>query len=85
MGAGPVAVLFNDLVHVAYEYLNLALLLDGNGVYFGARRLRVHAPAFLRVLDAVGEIDAAISVASFRGRARRLDAVRGSRAPARAG
>ncbi len=40
MGAGPLAVLFNDLVHVAYEYLNMAFLLDGNGAYFGARRLR---------------------------------------------
>ena len=66
MGAGPLAVLVNDLVHVAYEYLNLAFLLDGNGAYFGARRLRTEGPALLRVLDAVGEIDAAISVASFR-------------------
>ena len=37
-----------------------------NGVYFGARDLRVHHAALLRVIAAMGEVDAAISTASFR-------------------
>lgn len=69
-GAGTSAVLFNDAVSAVYEYLNLALLLDANGVYFGARELRAHRAALLRVIAAIGEVDAAISTASVRaGRA----------------
>jgi hypothetical protein len=64
--AGMLAVLLNDVVAVVYEYLNLALLLDANGVYFGARALRARAPALLRVAAAAGEVDAAISIASLR-------------------
>ena len=64
--AGALAIMINDVVSTAYEYLNLALLLDGNGVYFGARSLRAHHAAFLRVVAATGEVDAAISTASFR-------------------
>jgi hypothetical protein len=66
LDAGPLAVLMNDLVSALYEYLNLAFLLDANGVYFGARHLRVHNGALLRVIAAMGEVDAAISTASFR-------------------
>ena len=56
----------NDVVSVVYEYLNLALLLDANGVYFGGRALQARRAALLRVVAAVGEVDAAISIASFR-------------------
>jgi dsDNA-specific endonuclease/ATPase MutS2 len=35
-------------------------------VYFGARELRVHHAALLRVIAAMGEVDAAVSTASFR-------------------
>ena len=35
-------------------------------MYVGAGELRRHGPALLRVIAAVGEVDAAISVASFR-------------------
>ena len=36
----PVAIaLFSDLVRAVYEYLNLALVLDGTGVYLGVRDL----------------------------------------------
>jgi hypothetical protein len=62
----PLALLVSDIVNMAYEYLNLVLLLDGNGVYFGARGLDEHRHALLRVLVAMGDVDAAISVASFR-------------------
>ena len=64
--AGSVELLVNDLVIVAYQYLNLVFLLDACGVYFGAAQLRAQGPALLRVTAAVGEVDAALSVASFR-------------------
>ena len=68
--AGSLIALLNDVISTVYEYLNLVLLLDGNGVYFGARGLHAHRAALLRVIMAMGEVDAAISVASFRaGRA----------------
>ena len=66
MESGWLALVINDVVSVAYEYLNLAFLLDGNSVYFGARGLRTHHAALLRVLAAMGEVDAAISTACFR-------------------
>lgn len=61
-----IAVVATDISSVLYEYLNTVFLLDANGVFFGARTLRAHGPALLRVLAAVGEVDAAISVASYR-------------------
>lgn len=70
MRSGSSALFVNDVVTVAYEYLNLLFLLDANGVYFGAGELRTHGAAFLRVTAAIGEVDAAVSVASVRtGRA----------------
>lgn len=66
MGAGSLPIMVSDVVRAVYEYLNLAFLLDANGVYFGARDLRMHHAALLRVIAAMGEVDAAISTASFR-------------------
>ena len=66
MGAGMLPIVASDVVRAVYEYLNLAFLLDANGVYFGARDLRMHHAALLRVIAAMGEVDAAISTASFR-------------------
>jgi DNA mismatch repair ATPase MutS len=60
------ALAVSDLCQVVYEYLNLAFLLDWNAVYLGAPRLRADAPRLLRVIAAMGEIDAAVSIASFR-------------------
>ncbi len=60
------AIFVTDLSSVVYEYLNLAFLLDANGVYFGARDLRAHGATLLRVIAAIGEVDAAVSVASYR-------------------
>jgi hypothetical protein len=55
-----------DLVGVVLEFLNVLLLLDANAMYFASRELRSLAPHLLRVLEAVGEVDAAIAVASLR-------------------
>jgi hypothetical protein len=66
MNAGLLPIIVGDVVSVVYEYLNLAFLLDANGVYFGARDLRRHRAALLRVIAAMGELDAAISTASYR-------------------
>lgn len=59
-------VIVSDLIGAVYEYLNLLLLLDATGVYFGVRDLNAHRQSLLRVTAAVGDADAAISVASYR-------------------
>jgi hypothetical protein len=58
-----------ELGGMLLEYLNLLFLLDANALYFAARELRHHGAALLRVAAAVGEIDAAIAIASYRDRA----------------
>jgi hypothetical protein len=63
---GSFGTLLSDVVQSVYEYLNLAFLLDANGVYFAAGELRARGAGLLRVLAAIGEVDAAISVASVR-------------------
>lgn len=60
------AVIATDVIGVVYEYLNAVFLLDANGVYFGARTLHANSASLLRVLAAVADVDAAISVASYR-------------------
>lgn len=60
-----------DILFAALEYLNMVLLLDVNALYFAARQLRSCGPHLLRVIHAVGEIDAAIAIASVRSGARR--------------
>jgi len=60
----PLAV--GELVASILEYLNVIYLLDLNAMYFAARELRNGGPALLRVIAAVGDIDTAVSVASFR-------------------
>lgn len=81
-GAGPLAVALSDVVGAVYEYLNLALLLDGTGVYFGLRDLSRAGGSLMRVVAAAGEVDAAISVASYR--AGREDWIRPAFLPAMA-
>jgi hypothetical protein len=56
----------SDLTNVLYEHLNLGLLLDANAIFFGARQLRARASGLLRTIAAMGDVDAAVSVASFR-------------------
>lgn len=65
-GSGGFAILLSDFVGAVYEYLNLALLLDGTGVYFGTRDLSRAGGSLVRIAAATGDIDAAISVASYR-------------------
>jgi MutS domain V len=69
-GAGPLATLVSDFVAAVYEYLNLAFLLDAAGVYFAARDLSRHGGALVRATAAAGDVDAAISIASYRAGSR---------------
>ena len=55
-----------DIASTGVEYLNLLFLLDLNALYFAAREIKACGPSLLSVIAAVGEIDAAISIASFR-------------------
>ena len=68
------AAALSEVVNAVYEYINLALLLDANGVFFGAAKLRTHRAALLRGrLRRLATVDAAaISVASL-SRAERSD------------
>jgi hypothetical protein len=65
-GSGGAGIALSDVVGAVYEYLNLALLLDGTGVYFGTRDLARAGPSLARVVAAAGDVDAAIGVASYR-------------------
>jgi len=51
LSANPAAMMVNDFISVVYEYVNTLLLLDASGVYFGARDLRTHCGALLRVVE----------------------------------
>ena len=62
----PLTVMISDGVLVLSEYLNFLFPLDANAVYFGLGDLRAHDAAFLHVIAAIGDVDAAVSVASFR-------------------
>ena len=48
------------------ELLNYLMALDSNALFFGASALKTHGQAVQRTLAAVGDIDAAIAVASYR-------------------
>lgn len=61
-----VALIVGNVARAIYEYLSILLLLDGNGVYFGGHDVRRHRASLLRLVAAIGEVDAAISVASWR-------------------
>ena len=65
-GSSALGVAVSDFVGAVYEYLNLALLLDGTGIYFGTRDLARAGPSLARVVAAAGEVDAAIGIASYR-------------------
>jgi len=60
------AVMLGDLASSVYDYVNLVLPLNSAGVYLGVDRLRKNAAALLDVVVAIGEVDAALSVASLR-------------------
>jgi hypothetical protein len=65
-GRDPMAAVGGDLPALLFEYLNLVFWLDANALFFGSRELRARAPELLRAIAAVGDVDAAISVASYR-------------------
>jgi MutS domain V len=56
----------NEIAGSAYEYVNMLFMIDANAVLFATRTLRQSGPSLLRIIEALGEIDAAISVASLR-------------------
>ena len=62
----PAAVMLADLITGIYDYLNLLIPVNAAGVYLGVGRLRAKAAALLDVMAAVGDVDAAVSVASLR-------------------
>ena len=66
LNANHWAIAASDFVNAIYEYFNLLLMLDATGVFVGVKLLRKQQPAFLRLVAAVGELDAAIGVASYR-------------------
>lgn len=55
-----------EIIGALWQYLNLMFLIDLNAVYFGSAELGRRTSALIDVIAAVGEVDAAISVASFR-------------------
>ena len=64
--SGGLALAAAELVEIVYEYLNIAFLLDATGVHVALRDLAAHRRALLRVVASSGDVDAAISVASYR-------------------
>lgn len=56
----------NELVGSAWEYLNDFFLADANATLLAARTLREQGASLLRIVEALGEVDAAISAASLR-------------------
>jgi len=56
----------NELVAAFWEYLNLLFLLDVNVLHLAAEALRASGGSLLRVIALVGDVDAALAVASFR-------------------
>jgi len=55
-----------SIAGMAIEYLNLVFCLDANALFFGARQLRRRSQYLLNVITAVGEVDAALAIASYR-------------------
>ncbi len=55
-----------DLLAAVLEFLNGLFLMDANALYFASSELRRHSEQVLNLIGAVGEIDAAIAVASLR-------------------
>jgi len=55
-----------DLMGALVEYINIQFLMNVNALYFASRELQSRGSNLVRLITAVGEIDAAIAVASFR-------------------
>lgn len=61
----------NELIASGWEYLNVLFLLDANAMLLATRTLRECGDDLLRVVEFVGDVDAAISTASWRAGAPR--------------
>ena len=55
-----------DPGRVIYRWVSLLFSLDVSALYFGLRELKSHGQEFFRLIAAVGEVDAAISIAAYR-------------------
>lgn len=55
-----------DTANALYAHVDLFFLIEATGVFAGARDLRAHGRSLVRVVSAIGEVDAALSVASYR-------------------
>lgn len=64
MGRHP--AMDGEVTSTIAEYLNLILLADVNAVYFASGEALARGPALFRVAAAIGDLDAAISIASYR-------------------
>lgn len=56
----------NEIAASSWEYLNVLFLFDANATLLTVRALRAHGAALLRILDHLGDVDAALSTASLR-------------------
>ncbi|MEO7192002.1 MAG: hypothetical protein ABI051_13195 [Vicinamibacterales bacterium] len=65
-GRDGTAAASGNIAALLFEYLNLLFCLDANALFFGARELRARAETLTRVIGAVGDVDAAVSIASYR-------------------
>jgi hypothetical protein len=66
VGRAPGRAASGDLGAAFIEFLNMVLCLDGIALFAGARELQARSAELTRVVATVGEVDAAISVASYR-------------------
>ena len=55
-----------DLGGAIFKCVNVLLCLDANALFFGSRELKAYGQELFRVIAVVGEIDAALSIASYR-------------------
>ena len=56
----------DDFAAAVFEVVNTMLLVDVNVLYFASKEIRAKSPELLRTIAAVGTVDAAIGVASYR-------------------
>lgn len=61
-----IALAITAVATIVYEYANIALLLDANGVRMASSDLRRHGATLMRLTKAIGDVDTALSVASWR-------------------
>ena len=59
----------DPLTAIVFELLNFFLALDSNALFLAAGDLRRHAATISDLVASVGDVDAAIAVASFQSAA----------------